>query len=56
MIEEKARADVLLDKYEPPSITGTTYWDAVMGNHSQTIYTDQYRRRKARMDRKVNMQ
>ncbi len=53
-IEAKARTDADADRFDPPRyVDGCTYWDAVTNSMRVVVYREQFRRRKARLERKA---
>lgn len=52
IIEAKARLDADSGQYDPPSVSGTTYWDRVVKTMHGVVYTAQYQKRIARIARK----
>jgi hypothetical protein len=50
-IEEKARRDAELGEFVLPPFDGVTYAEAVRADMARAVYSEQYRRRRARIER-----
>lgn len=53
VIEAKARKDADEEKFNPPSVDGSSYWDKAQKEMEFVIYREQYTKRLARNARKV---
>jgi hypothetical protein len=50
-IESAARSDAETGRFTPPSLLITTYADGVLVQQMRVIYAEQYRKRRARIER-----